>query len=391
MLWTCWTHLRDSTGVSKTTGLITLLNLDHNDGLLFHINSSRKIDFLAAQMNGSSVMNTALAVYAFAQYADVLRLTGQADRATEVDAFGRRLRTAVESAWATPKNGSGFYKRVDLSATNGGWLGDERDGVMWTETQAWALLADAAPSRVPALVARLDSKVRQPSPVGALNTGRYEGAGDYAGVWWCGNMALICGLARYGYVDMALDEFRKNLLATHATIYPDIWFGVWSGPDTFNSVLMEKDPQFKGMAESIPGATRTMTIGLPVLNMWTHSSPLYSALSWVGTTFTTEGVWFSPTFSDTSASFSITSPLVGLAGDGATFCCNFSGWYRPVVVGMYKVTLSLPQAIATCCHSVRFMLQSGEVASTEVGKTNVSFTATSHPDAGIVWHTEKQT
>jgi hypothetical protein len=162
--------------------------------------------------------------YVFAQYADVLRLTGQSSRATEVDAFGSRLRTAVESAWATPKNGAGFYKRVDLSAVNGGWLGDERDRVMWTETQAWALLADADPSRIPALVDELDRAVRRPSPVGALNTGRYEGAGDYAGVWWCGNMALVAGLARHGYeaqttiCKQRLDCKHCSLLHPHTSL-----------------------------------------------------------------------------------------------------------------------------------------------------------------------------
>jgi hypothetical protein len=190
---------------------------------------------------------------------------------------------------------------------------------------------------------------------------------------------------------MAMDEFRKNLLATHATVYPDVWFGVWSGPDTFNSVLMAQDPKFKGMAESIPGSTRTMTIGFPVLNMWTHSSPLYSALSWVGTTFNVDGVWFSPTFSDTKTNFSIASPLVGLAGDGATFCCNFSGWYRPVVGGVYKVTLSLPREVAMCCNAVRFLLQSGEVLLAKVDDSSVSFTARSRAHDGLVWHSEKLT
>ena len=42
-----------------------------------------------------------------------------------------------------------------------------------------------------------------------------------------------------GLVDgaQAWDEWKKNCLALHAEAYPDVWYGIWSGPDTYNSVL----------------------------------------------------------------------------------------------------------------------------------------------------------
>jgi hypothetical protein len=256
LLWACFTHIRDSTGVSPTTGLITLLNVDHNDGLLSHLKPPNKTE---AQLHGSSVMNTALAVYAYMQYVDVLRAVGETEHADAVANHTAQLQAAVEAAWAPnpTSNSSGWYKRVHLGGVdNGGWVGDERDGVMWTETQAWSLLADTAPDRIAKLVrgihsfthpsshpsshpsipsvrpqdsasdssvtgpqvAELDRQVRKPSPVGAFNTGKSSGAGDYAGVWWCGNLALIAGLGRHGFCDLAVDEFNKNLLAQHAIV-----------------------------------------------------------------------------------------------------------------------------------------------------------------------------
>ena len=41
---------------------------------------------------------------------------------------------------------------------------------------------------------------------------------------------------------MAWDEWKKNTLARHAEVYPDIWYNIWSGPDTLNSTLSSKHP-----------------------------------------------------------------------------------------------------------------------------------------------------
>ena len=37
--------------------------------------------------------------------------------------------------------------------------------------------------------------------------------------------------------EMAWDEWKKNTLARHADVYPDIWYNTWSGPDTLNSTV----------------------------------------------------------------------------------------------------------------------------------------------------------
>lgn len=311
-------------------------------------------------------MNSALAAYAYDQYAAVLRMRNDTGRAGAAAARRDALRGAVAAAYT-----GRWYKRVWLGAANGGWAGDERDGDMWTETQSWAVLADVAPSRVPGIVAEIDRSARAMSPVGATNTFAANRSGDYAGVWWCGNLALVAALGRYGYADLALDEWRKNLLATRADVYPDIWFGVLSGPDTFNSVLMDD-----------PGSTRNMTIGFPVMNMWTHTMPLYSIPSVVGATFTDEGVELSPTFRNEAKAFAIRTPLFGVEGGGE--CCALSGWYAPVTEGRYTVTLRLTAATVACCADRGFAVRGKPVAAAALPGSALRFAARAGGSAGAL-------
>ena len=59
---------------------------------------------------------------------------------------------------------------------------------------------------------------------------------SYGGVWACGSEVLIQALGKSGQ-SSTFDEFRKNLLGTHAEVYPDVFFGVTSGTDVWNSAL----------------------------------------------------------------------------------------------------------------------------------------------------------
>eukprot|EP00039_Didymoeca_costata_P009310 m.122942 g.122942 ORF g.122942 m.122942 type:complete len:891 (-) comp14436_c0_seq1:70-2742(-) len=342
LLWLCFTHLRQSTGIQQDTGLITLLNVDHNDGLLDHLKPK---NFSEAQFYGSSVMNTALGAFMADQFASMMKLMGPGyeDKVNETLAWRDLLKQGVDKSWDTA-----WYKRVYIGETNGGWIGSYNNGSgnMWTETQSWSILADVTPARIDGLIKRLNDTVRTPSPVGALNAANANGTGDYAGVWYCGNLALIAGLARYGYVDMALEELDKNLFAAHAEKYPDIYFGVWSGPDTYSSVLVGD-----------PGSTRSMTIGFPVLNMWAHTTPLFSITSILGTTFDELGVIFRPKFSKYS-NVNMSTPLVGFSYLGP--CCQFEGRYNPAQSGNISVRFDVDTETMACCKSKAIFSVNGQ-------------------------------
>ena len=121
------------------------------------------------------------------------------------------------------------------------WIGEDH---LWLEPQPWAIIGGAAtPEQRKTLVTALDELVREPSPIGAM----IESQGDPAmassfgiltngGIWPSINGTLIWALAMADGA-LAWDEWKKNSLAMHAEAYPEIWYGIWSGPDTYNSVL----------------------------------------------------------------------------------------------------------------------------------------------------------
>ncbi len=136
------------------------------------------------------------------------------------------------------------------------------------------------------MVASIDELVRKPSPIGALLLSQPDptmhndaGVGTNGGIFAAINGTLVWALALVNG-SMAWDEWKKNSLARHAEAYPDMWYGIWSGPDAYHSVL-SKDP----------GHTEP---DFPVMNMHAHAWPLYSAAKLLGLEFHENGINFRP-------------------------------------------------------------------------------------------------
>ncbi len=189
------------------------------------------------------------------------------------------------------------------------------------------------------LAANIDRELRRPSPIGAIlcNRGSTEtdpkdlGVAEEGGIWPAINTTLVWALAKVDPA-MAWDEWRKNSLAVHAEVYPDIWYGIWSGPDTFNSVYDPLNPGGTMLSDLIrkPGqimdhvyATDFGMTDFPVMNMHPHSTPLYSLTKLIGAEFTRDGLTLAPVLP--MARYAFRSPLLGLrrTADG------YDGWYAP--------------------------------------------------------------
>ena len=128
---------------------------------------------------------------------------------------------------------------------------------------------------------------------------------------------------------MAWDEWKKNSFARHAEVYPDVWYGTWSGPDVLNSAS-SKHP-----GETTGGRPFGWT-DFPVLNMHTHACPLYSAAKLLGLDFTETGVTFAPKLP--LATFRFESPLLGLIKSAS----SYEGWYEPTTRNTYAIHLKVP-------------------------------------------------
>jgi hypothetical protein len=219
-----------------------------------------------------------------------------------------------------------------------GWLGE---GTLWLEPQPWAILGGVTtPEQSRELVATMDALLRRGSPIGAMQMSRgpdmllgamFEaGTCVNGGVWPSLNLTLIWALATVDAA-MAWDEWKKNSLARHAATYPDVWYGIWSGTDSYNSTVDKtagetvNNPYFHGT-------------DFPVLNLHSHACSLYSSSKAIGLEFNESGLTVRPELPVESYRFE--SELVGVIklAEG-----SYEGWYAPLRAGTWTVKVGLPQ------------------------------------------------
>lgn len=330
-------HSVDVTGTGQH-GLIRLLNCDWNDNLDMWHKLMPKHRVGEVLPDTESVLMSAMAAYVFDLYARLLSYTGETDSAAEARDRAEHHRQTVRAQWTGE-----WFRRAWLTP-EAGWLGDKH---MWLEPQSWAIIGGAAtPQQMQVLVPTIDKFLRQPSPIGAMGVSRGTPTainGTDGGVWPSLTAILIWALA---LVDgqMAWDEWKKNSLARHAEVYPDIWYGIWSGPDVFNSVLSKYPgqtmfnpalvgPERVEVAKSLQGLNWT---DYPVMNMHLHSDQLYAAAKLLGVEFTEKGLALAPALPLNAYSFE--SPLVGIKKANS----QYEGWYAPLAAGTWTVTVRLP-------------------------------------------------
>ncbi len=338
MLVRCFHHVTDMIGTGRH-GLLRLLTGDWNDTMVFGFVPPDHYD--EVRQGAESVLNAAMAGYVFDHYARMLRYAGESELAGDAHEKAEAQRQAVRAQWA-----GRWFRRAWLTPD----LGWARDDVLWLEPQPWAIIGGAAtPDQTRELVRAIDELVRRPSPIGAMlqNQGiQLQGLppGDFAnaGVWPSINGTLIWALAQTNG-KLAWDEWKKNTLARHAEVYPDIWYGIWSGQDYYNSVLSKHPGQTffldsEGQKSQPP---RSFWTDFPVMNMHPHAWPMLSAAKLLGLEFTPQGVVFSPKLP--LEEYRFRSPLLGFTKSSQ----GYEGWYAPSAPGEWVIRVSLPTIHAT--------------------------------------------
>jgi hypothetical protein len=325
LLGRCFRHLASDVGVGDH-GIMRMLNDDWNDALVtFWAQRALK----ECVEKGESVLNSAMAAWVFDYYATMLAWAGdKSDIAAQALLRSEGNRKAAASQW------TGRWLRRAWLGPALGWLGEKG---LWLEPQPWAIIGGVTtPEQTRQLVATIDELLRRPSPIGAMqmnrspdNAGMAEpGTSINGGVWPSLNATLIWALA---HVDgkMAWDEWLKNTAARHAEIYPDIWYGVLSGSDTWNATI-SKHP-----GETVNAGFLHYT-DWPVMNLHSHACSLYALTRLLGLEFTARGMRIAPVLP--LASYRFETHLVGLVKTAA----GYDGWYAPSVAGTWEIHLALP-------------------------------------------------
>lgn len=331
----CYRYIIEEVGVGPH-GLMRMLFDDWLDGLVFQaIAPELRWEYIKV---GESVLNSAMASYVFERYAALLDHLGESsEMIAGVRQKAEQHRQAVRAQW----NGQ-WFRRAWLGP-HLGWIGDDS---LWIGPQSWAIIGGAAtPEQSRKLTSTIDELLRQPSPIGAMRwspriqtSNQPRPAGAKPRVCASLNGTLIWALANADGA-MAWDEWKKNTLAVHAETYPDIWYGTWSGPDAYNGVLQARPGQVDPSEAALKAGNNDFgSLDFPVMNMHSHSWPLYSTVKLLGLEFTPSGLTLRPSVPLDEYRFA--SNLFGFAKSSR----GYEGWYAPSgSSGKWTIMIYLPQ------------------------------------------------
>ncbi|MBD3253760.1 MAG: hypothetical protein GF383_01640 [Candidatus Lokiarchaeota archaeon] len=314
-------------------GLLRLSNGDWNDNIVVGNVPDKNHDQVVKW--AESMFNSSMAVYVLEKFEMLLDFAGVSHLKKEVKENINSLKQAVKKQW-----NKGWFKRAWLSYSFG-WVGENR---LWLEPQPWTIIGKIANStQRDILFENIDNRLRDPSPIGAMLLDKplkrifnKEGVFANGGVWAAMNGLLIWALSKEKKKS-AWEEWKKNTLARHAEIYPNIWYGIWSGPDSYNSVLssypghtmFNEDLILKEKASQEekrePGNHLDLNMtDFPVMNMNCHAWPLYSLIKLLGIEFNPSGISITPALNQSKFEFS--SSLISLKKD----LKGYHGWYAPL-------------------------------------------------------------
>jgi hypothetical protein len=322
----CYRHLVEDVGAGEH-GVMRMLNDDWNDALVMFWGQRNMKETVA---KGESVLNSAMAAWVFDYYARMLAYTAE-----DAAAIAHIRQKAAENRKAARTQWTGKWLRRAWLGPTAGWLGEKG---LWLEPQPWAIIGGVTDAQqTKELIATMDELLRRGSPIGAMQmnqspdiasqTMAEPGTSISGGIWPSLNATLVWALAQVNG-EMAWDEWKKNTLARHAEVYPDIWYNTWSGPDTLNSTV-SKHP-----GETVNSGFLRYT-DFPIGNLHAHACTLYSAAKLLGLEFTGHGVDLAPRLPLESYRFD--SPLLGVIKGPA----GYEGWYAPSKEGEWRIRLWL--------------------------------------------------
>ncbi len=295
-------HLERDVGTGPH-GLIRLKVSDWNDEMSFLCSGDAFFETIATAVRGESTLNTAMACYILPRFAGLAEAAG--DRKTAADARRWRagLAASLKKQWREP-----------------GWLNRAYSGFgrefgredLFLEPQIWALLCDdvLTGGQARTLVRNIRLRLMEPSSLGMMLSTRTGGSKttrpgeqEEGGIWFAMNLPAVVSVARFDR-DTAWRELVKNSLAWHADTYPELWMGIWSGPDSFNSVYSGRPGQTWYQQTPLGG------IGpqeFPVMNAHAHAQMLYALARLAGLSGEVDGLTVKP--SVPAERFSLRTPF----------------------------------------------------------------------------------
>ena len=217
---------------------------------------------------------------------------------------------------------------------------------------------------------------RLETDIGALSNVAIGSAGEVGGpdqpliggIWPVANAWLTAALARRD-ASAGWSSFVRNTLTAHAEKYPDLWYGIWTGPDSFNG------PDHERPGEADAHLVTALT-DYPALNVHMHTGPLRALMEIVGIAGTRDGLRITPRLP--TETFSVLWPRLQLRSTPqsihGTFIATASG---PVVF-----EVALPSQLRDRPLQV---VVDGRRVDADVQSGMVRFSAPAHAEVPTAW------
>jgi len=289
-----FTFVSEKTGIGEH-GMLKMCTGDWPDGIPFVAASLGKYDPEEAETSFSS----AFAAYVFPRVASLLRPI-RPHLAEQYENLGNQLAKAVADMY----NGEWFDR---------GWnglgsvFGNE---ILFFEHHPWVLLSGLATREQEESVLRnVREKLGRQSMIGnrlsypSVETDFLTGSTGGSSIWMAINGLFTWAAGRLD-PEYAWNDLVANSMVRHAEVYPEIWYGIWSGPD----VYMPSEADHPG--ETLCHFANAMA-NFPVTNSNRHALPLIALGKLAGIETTAQGLVIDPVIPFNE--FEYHTPHVGIA------------------------------------------------------------------------------
>jgi hypothetical protein len=311
----------DSVGFGEH-GLIKSNDGDWSDGISLMVKNRRKF-----KKYGESTFNSSFALYIIPR---VLKLI-QSSNDHLINLCTERLES-LKQAVLNSFNGKWFYRGWDGL---GNPIGDNN---LYLEHHTWLLIAKVLEDKdARELVEQIHEILDKPSSIGQYIS--YPPQKTYlnilpkgwdvnGGIWHAMNALLTWGYSQYDNAK-ALDSLVKNSLYNRANKYPNLWYGIWSAPDSYIADYADNAGEaFYHFA--------TPMCDFPIMNLNAHATYLLSVIKIVGIDANLSGLIIEPHL--INKEFSFKSPLIELESNLDRFFFR----YNNNVQNSYHVTIKQP-------------------------------------------------
>lgn len=313
-------HLNSDVGLGQN-GLIKIGSGDWSDGIVCGQVPFNPLAISNSTADGESIPNSQMALYVLPLAAALVK-DHDSDLAQQMRALESKLKGAIQAQWLKRQH---WYRRAilrdgDNEPHN---IGDDQINL---EAQPWALISNLAADQgvqellIESILKDLDDQ----SPIGAPTTQRGQ-------VWPAISQLLTWGYTR-SCPELAWRSLNRNTFAAHATVFPNIWFNIWSGSDGINS---QGSPNAGGTWTSM----LTPMTDFPVMNANPDAMALLGLLRVAGIepAPNADGLVIAP--KAPPERFILDLPLLRLDVEPG----SIAGVYRPIVDGSRKLYVSIPK------------------------------------------------